>query len=356
MRIRQSQNLDADSIRASVDLLSLAGQDTRLEKVSSIGGGEYAGPCPFCGGEDRFRVQLSSPPRKMPAGQRWFCRQCSPKWGDVIGYTMKRDALTFMDALKTLSGDLASGDLAPRQDREEPEPVNRLQWTETAFEFLATSQDTLFSPEGAGALHYLHTQRGLTDETLKRWGIGYNPLEGWGEPCEWGLAEEDRVFIPKGIVIPCQDAQGLHYVKIRRREGHPKYLMLRGSEVWLYGAQTLAGALTGFLFEGEFDVLLAAQTGYGVGFCGLPAGQELRKEYSTFFRSIENMILALDGDEPGRKAAGRLAALPGFIRADPLPGGHKDLTEYWQSHRNHDLIFEWIYQQTGRSDGLRQDP
>ena len=44
------------SLRADVDLLSLAGRDTKLSKrpIAVTGGGEYAGPCPLCGGRDRF--------------------------------------------------------------------------------------------------------------------------------------------------------------------------------------------------------------------------------------------------------------------------------------------------------------
>ena len=60
---------DTAVLRQSVDLLALVGADSRLVKVASTRGGEYAGPCPFCGGEDRFRVQ--------PEQGQWFCRQCS---------------------------------------------------------------------------------------------------------------------------------------------------------------------------------------------------------------------------------------------------------------------------------------
>ena len=41
---------------SGVDLLSVIGSATTLKKVAATDGGEYAGPCPFCGGDDRFRV------------------------------------------------------------------------------------------------------------------------------------------------------------------------------------------------------------------------------------------------------------------------------------------------------------
>ena len=62
--------IDTLDLKRSVDLLSLVGRDTRLKKQAGTRGGEYAGPCPFCGGRDRFRVQ--------PEKGLWWCRNCSP--------------------------------------------------------------------------------------------------------------------------------------------------------------------------------------------------------------------------------------------------------------------------------------
>ena len=40
----------------TMSLLDLMAQETTLRKVASTQGREYAGPCPWCGGRDRFRV------------------------------------------------------------------------------------------------------------------------------------------------------------------------------------------------------------------------------------------------------------------------------------------------------------
>jgi DNA primase len=58
--------IDVKALKQQVDLLDLVGRDTQLRKVASTRGGEYAGPCPFCGGRDRLRVQ---PERRL-----WWCR------------------------------------------------------------------------------------------------------------------------------------------------------------------------------------------------------------------------------------------------------------------------------------------
>ncbi|MFT5700269.1 MAG: 5S rRNA maturation endonuclease (ribonuclease M5) [Desulforhopalus sp.] len=46
-----------------------------LKRESS---GSKCGPCPFCGGDDRFVYKIDS--------ERWFCRKCASKGGDLIDY------------------------------------------------------------------------------------------------------------------------------------------------------------------------------------------------------------------------------------------------------------------------------
>lgn len=53
--------------------------------------GEYAGPCPFCGGEDRFLVWLES--------DRYWCRRCQKK-GDSIQFLRDYKGLSFHEAAR----------------------------------------------------------------------------------------------------------------------------------------------------------------------------------------------------------------------------------------------------------------
>src|ERR1700716_2055831 len=79
--------VDVGALKQRVDLLELIGRDTRLKRVASTRGGEYAGACPFCGGRDRLRVQ--------PARLRWWCRGClgEQRWQDAIAYVQRRDGV-----------------------------------------------------------------------------------------------------------------------------------------------------------------------------------------------------------------------------------------------------------------------
>ena len=56
---------------------------------------EYAGACPWCGGEDRFRAW--GPPRS-----RYWCRQCESR-GDVVTLWRNVTGLAFVDACRELA-------------------------------------------------------------------------------------------------------------------------------------------------------------------------------------------------------------------------------------------------------------
>src|SRR3990167_7590629 len=65
-------------IKQNVNLVDLAGRYTTLEKETP---GEWAGPCPKCGGDDRFHVKAKS----------FFCRHCFPlPGGDAIQFVQWR--------------------------------------------------------------------------------------------------------------------------------------------------------------------------------------------------------------------------------------------------------------------------
>ena len=79
-----------------VDLLRLVEPDTTLIRIANTHGGEYAGPCPFCGGTDRFHI--------VPSAGKWYCRQCTPRGGDAIDYVQRREQVAFQAAVDLLAG------------------------------------------------------------------------------------------------------------------------------------------------------------------------------------------------------------------------------------------------------------
>jgi DNA primase len=331
-------NNDLAEVKKNTDILVIVGKD-KLEKVSSCGGIEYAGACPFCGGEDRFRVQP-----KHPDGGRWYCRGCGDnKWHDVVDFVMRRDNIQFKEALELLMPEKHSmvNAVPVITQQETRTTVDRKLWATAAKQFTEECKDDLFADIGHDALEYLHG-RGLTNATLHRFYIGYNDLEGYGSPREWGLPTGNKILLPRGITIPCADTAGFHYIKVRCNSGDPKYKMLKGSRGWLYGAPSYRLAAIGFLFESELDVLLAWQSQLVLGYASIPAGQNINKEWQQFFGGIEDVIVAYDNDGPGQEAADKLCKQSThFYKANPLPSG-KDLTEYRQGGGD---VFGYLYDQ-----------
>ena len=89
----------------AADILAVA---ERLgAKLKRAGASEWAGPCPVCGGRDRFGVNIKK--------RLWNCRGCG-KGGDVIGLAQHAGGETFVEAVAALSGETpASFKFPPRQ-------------------------------------------------------------------------------------------------------------------------------------------------------------------------------------------------------------------------------------------------
>jgi len=64
--------------------------------IKLVGRGERVGPCPVCGGRDRFSINVKK--------QIWNCRSCS-KGGDVVDLVQHLDGVDFRRAVVTLGGD-----------------------------------------------------------------------------------------------------------------------------------------------------------------------------------------------------------------------------------------------------------
>ena len=94
-------------IKEQADLMAYITTDMQL--CSHRNGGEYQGPCPFCGGEDRFHVQPYH-----PSHGRWFCRQCTGdigdggKWQDIFDFIQHRDNTDFNNAFVFLSNQITT--------------------------------------------------------------------------------------------------------------------------------------------------------------------------------------------------------------------------------------------------------
>ncbi len=78
-------------------------------QLKRAGGAEFIGPCPVCGGTDRFSINTKK--------QIWNCRRCA-KGGDVIELVRHLDSCGFREAVRTLG-------VEERPDMPPPKPAQR---------------------------------------------------------------------------------------------------------------------------------------------------------------------------------------------------------------------------------------
>jgi DNA primase len=379
--------VDVARLKASVDLLDLIGQDIDLTRRASTGGGEWWGPCPFCrNGSDRFHV--------WPERGRWWCRQCDRK-GDALAYVAEKHHLDlatgigFHRACELLgSSPLASRVPTSRPNLQRPvvtEPPPAV-WQGRARQFVASCQVSLWSPKGANARTWLNG-RGLTDDTLRRWGFGYNPRNYWEAPERWGVgpvtgseAAQRRLLLPGGVVIPCEVGGLLWYVKVRRLAGDPircfsckrtalqpgtcphcngdipKYLYVRQptkSALAIYGVETLIGHTTAVLTEGELDAALLDQECHdlvGVATFGSANNTPDMAVWGKYLLPVTRVLVAYDADAAGRAGASRLTEMTQRARAICVPvlrPGDKDLTDYYLAGGH---LRDWVIYELARRD------
>ena len=339
--------IDTEALKAQVDLLTLIGRDTTLKRVASTKGGEYAGPCPFCGGEDRFRVW---PKADRPG---WWCRQCE-KHGDAIDYIQQRDSVGFITALRQAQSiacqHLGGGRPKPKSvtvvkgkpaARPGPQPVNE-EWQIAAAQIMVYCAAMLWEPEGERARRWLKA-RGLAEETLKDHFIGFNKagrmLHG--------------LWVPQGITIPHwqESLNRIWGIKIRRLTNGPdKYRAVKGSVPCLYLADNLMGHEVAVICEGEFDALLLAQevgdpsTGSGQALVGVVAlGSAANKVKAIdaalpFLLEVRRLLVATDNDEEGERAAAYLLERTRRARRLRVPQGN-DVTDFWKAGGD---LREWV--------------
>jgi len=131
-------------------------------------------------------------------------------------------------------------------------------WQDRAREFVDYSRQCLWNDIGVKALVWLRA-RGLTNDTITDFNLGFNPIEREDDPEMWGL-EGKQVWLPRGVVIPCELFSTLWYVRVRRPRSDPKFVHIRGGRAAPFGADRLGSEDRLLLIcKGEFDTMLAIQ-------------------------------------------------------------------------------------------------
>jgi len=160
-------------------------------------------------------------------------------------------------------------------------------------------------------LDYLH-ERGFTDETIRKAGLGFNPKR-WDRPGpSWGLPDRRIITLHgPGIVIPWQDeAETLWRVNVRllnpivTKDGKElRYIEVAsgGGHEGLYNVTALRPGRPVIIVEGELDCLAVQQAvGDLAGVVSLGSTKRARRQrWLARLALCEPVLVALDADADG---------------------------------------------------------
>jgi DNA primase len=332
-----------DDIRDRVALSDVVARRVKLIRR----GREHTGLCPF--------HTEKTPSFTVNDDKGCFhCFGCGAH-GDVIGFVMRTEGLSFPEAVERLAGDAGLPmPVSSPEDRQRAKAQETLHGVNEAA--CVWFERQLRAPAGRHALDYLKG-RGLTDETIARFRLGYAPdgrdalrtallkqgideallLDGGliGRPGD-GRAAYDRF---RGrVMFPIADRAG-RVIAFGGRitgEGQPKYLNSPDTPLFnkghvLYGLAAAREAIhksrEAIVVEGYMDVIALHQAGIHTAVA--PLGTALtEQQIELLWRMAPEPILCFDGDAAGQRAAQRAAerALPMLgpgksLRFALLPGG-----------------------------------
>lgn len=325
--------MNFDTVNRTFDLQAYASRLTELRRS----GAWLIGPCPFCGGTDRFTLKQGAD------GWRWFCRQCGDgKYHTAVDFAQRLFAGEPLPAaVQRMTGADLTALPAPRRPAAPKVPAekSRADDLQPAWKnVIDYGQNMLWSPAGATAREYLY-RRGLNDSTLH--SVWYRL--GWSEG-----RKIDGVWVDRGILLPCfrldrnLGMQCIDYIKIRRLpqeswkfqpDRTEKYRKLTGGEPGIYGYHQINVDVV-VVTEGEFDTLVLFQeAGDLVGACTLGSASERLDvaRWGLDLLPINHILTVYDSDEAGRKGADAWGSLGGRVKRARVPPPHKDINDFFSS-------------------------
>ena len=334
-------------VRDRADILGLIGRYVELKQA----GQSWKGLCPFHDEKTpSFHVN--------PGRQSYYCFGCQAK-GNVIGFLVDHENLTFPEAVRTLAADLGieirATEAGERSDNEKIYAA--LEIAQGCY------RDALQSAAGSKARDYLEG-RGIAQDVIDRFKVGYAPdawdtaaraLEKAGMPGDMGMLSgvlNERASggyydrLRDRVTFPIHDVRGRVIAfggRALAADQEPKYLNTPESPVYhkrraFYGfpdaLEPIRRAGRAIVCEGYFDAIALARAGMGeaVATCGTA----LTEDHARDLRRRTSVVgLLFDGDTAGKKAMERALEilLPAGlrVRAVALPDG-QDPDDYLVAH------------------------
>lgn len=328
---------DLELIKQKINIVDLISEYIPLKKA----GVNFKAPCPFH--NERTPSFIVSPERGI-----WHCFGGCDKGGDIFKFVMEKENLEFKDALELLAQ--KAGITLKKTSRKETDYKEKLYEVNLKasqfYQYMLTSH-----PLGKKALVYLK-KRGLSEETIKEFGLGYAP-QNWEALTKFlkkrGFNIKEIVDSGMGvssnsgcydrfrgrIMFPLIDVRG-RIIGFSGRildQGEPKYInspqtVIFDKRRFLYGINLAKGAIKdskeAIVCEGEIDMIASYQAGVknivaSKGTAFTPEHLELLEKYTDTISLCFDMDLA--GDTAARRGI-ELADKAGFnLKVISVEGG-----------------------------------
>ncbi len=327
--------IDVEGLKRNLDCRTLVEHDLGKPKYRTSDYSSFR--CPFHHERKGYSLVVYA--------THWRCFGKCNVGGDSIGWVQRYHELSFQQACEHLaSGELPYGAERVYHSEPEPPPLSEPpdnQWQKTAQQIVRQAIERLWSSEGRRALAYLKTRRGLSEGIIATAQLGYIP----GQPNEWNTIEGLKV--PCGIAVPWYADGALWGIKVRRASEERRYQQVSGGNIrgCLYLADRIEPGLPLLLTEGEFDALTAWQLGWGqlsVASIGSASNQRINLRWHGKLVVAPRILVCMDADEAGEKAALELATLSRAVKRVQVPLG-KDMNEFYL-RAGQCLVREWLKQ------------
>jgi DNA primase len=325
-------NVLVKQVKEASDIVAVLGSYLQLRQA----GPTFKGLCPF---HNDNRPSFDVEPRR----QRYRCWSCG-KFGDVIQFVVDYDKVSFKEAIETLAR-RAGIDISMHRKAPDPGKArlhDALKWAADLYQ-----QQLLEDPTAETARAYLGDRK-LLGETVRKFGLGWAPLEGgWLANQAHKAPVSVEVLVEAGLLAPSTKGTG-YYDRFRERvmfpirdlsgktvgfggrilptsayaARAPKYYNTSETDVFkkgelVYGLDQarLAAQAAGYLavVEGYTDVLMAHQM--GVTNVVATLGTALTSDHIRQIRRFApRVVLVYDADAGGTTGVDR--ALELFLKED----------------------------------------
>ncbi len=343
-------------IKARLPIADVVGTYVRLERAGS----NFRALCPF-------HKERSPSFNVSPARDAFYCFGCA-KGGDIFTFVQEIEGISFPEALKLLAARAGvqlperSSALLDQQKSAKERLIELMEVSTKLFEAHLVEH-----PE---VREYLHG-RGLTDETIAKFRIGFAPLE-WRALHEalrskgFSDSEIERSRVVKKvegrgyydtfrgrIMFPIMDPSGRVIAFTGRvwgdqkaPDGTPVAKYLNSPEGELYEKSRVLFAYdrakvpmrkadVAILVEGQMDCIMAHQAG-SENTIAISGTALTKQQVELIKRLTKHVIILLDADSAGINASYRSALIAlgeeMDVRAAMVPGG-KDPADYILEHQ-----------------------